>query len=180
MSRKMKSVLFDIEATGLLRRQSKMHCLVLRDLDEPDAVSVYDNRPGKPILAGVEELKQADILVGHNISGYDIPLLKEIYPDFKANGQVLDTLVLSRIFYPKPVLMEKDYKIQHAGMPIRMYGSHSLAAWGYRLKCYKGEFGKQPENFKVYTPEMLDYCIQDTLVNQKLWETLKRRIDEYS
>ena len=73
MSRKMKSVLFDIEATGLLRRQSKMHCLVLRDLDEPDAVSVYDDRPGKPILAGVEELKQADILVGHNISGYDIP-----------------------------------------------------------------------------------------------------------
>ena len=40
-----------------------------------------------------------------------------------------------------------------------------LEAWGYRLKCFKGDYGKGHEgSWDTYTPEMLDYCIQDTQV----------------
>ena len=42
-----------------------------------------------------------------------------------------------------------------------------------RLKCFKGDFGKSDSNdWSTYTPEMLDYCIQDTEVTIKLYGQL--------
>ena len=168
--------LFDIESTGLLRQGSRMHCIVTRDLIDPDEVRVFDNREDSTIEMGIEALKQAPILVGHNIIGYDIPLIRETY-DFDYQGELFDTLVLSRLFYPD--IKNRDYERQPAGMPGVLYGSHSLAAWGYRLKCFKGEYGKQAGAFKVYTPELLDYCIQDTLVSVKLYDLMMRRIEQH-
>ena len=75
-------------------------------------------------------------------------------------GEVLDTLVLSRLYYPH--IIDRDYERRPEGMPQRLYGRHSLEAWGYRLKCFKGDFGKGQQLGTTYTPEMLDYCIQDT------------------
>ena len=34
--------------------------------------SVFDHRPEQSIIQGVKELEQADVLIGHNIIGYDI------------------------------------------------------------------------------------------------------------
>ena len=59
--------------------------------------------------------------------------------------------------------------VAHGNAP-EVYGRHSLEAWGYRLKCFKGDFGKHEGSWEEYTPEMLDYCIQDTLVTQRLYE----------
>lgn len=171
----MRSVLFDIESTGLLRQNSQIHCIVIRDLDYPDEPCVFDDRPGQPILSGVRLLEQASHLVGHNVASYDIPLLKERYPELKLTGQVLDTLVLSRLYYP--TILDRDYQLRHQGMPVRLYGRHSLEAWGHRLRCHKGDYSG---GWETYTPEMLDYCIQDTAVNMKLWETMQRRMDENS
>ena len=90
-------LIFDLESTGLLRRGSRIHCIVMRDTVD-DSTHVFDHKPERDLLQGVKQLEQADALIGHNIIGYDIPLLKEQYPDFAPTGQVLDTLVLSRIF----------------------------------------------------------------------------------
>ena len=171
-------LIFDIEANGLLYNVTSIHCLVIFDTETDQTLVFNDEGSSEPIVRGIQQLMDADCIAGHNIIGYDIPLIKEQFPDFEFQGELIDTLVLSRLFYPH--IIDRDYERRPEGMPKKLYGRHSLEAWGYRLKCYKGEFGKQPENFKVYTPEMLDYCIQDTLVNQKLWETLQRRIDEYS
>jgi DNA polymerase III alpha subunit (gram-positive type) len=57
-------------------------------------------RPEQSILQGIHELEQADLLIGHNIIGYDIPLIQEQFPEFVPKGQCVDTLVLSRLFYP--------------------------------------------------------------------------------
>ena len=122
-------------------------------------------------------LERADALIGHNIIGYDIPLLKEQFPDFTPQGQVFDTLVLSRLFYPH--VADRDFERRPAGMPQRLYGRHSLEAWGYRLKCFKGDYGKHDGAWDVYTPEMLDYCEQDVAVTAKLWELMKRRMEDY-
>ena len=172
----MTTLLFDIEATGLLRKGSQMHCLVMRDMADPDEVRVFDCRKTQSIEMGVEQLKRADVLTGHNIISYDLELLKELFADFSFSGQILDTLVLSRLFYPH--LKERDFERQPEGLPIGLYGSHSLKAWGYRLKCYKGEFGANEGDWSVYTPEMLNYCIQDTEVNTKLYQLLMRRVEE--
>ena len=173
----MTSYLFDLESTGLLRRGSTIHCIVMRNLSQADAPEVFDYKPERAIIQGVKALERADVLIGHNILGYDIPLIKEQFPDFNFQGEAVDTLVLSRLFYPH--IIDRDYERRPAGMPQKLYGRHSLEAWGYRLKCFKGDFGKHEGNWAEYTPEMLDYCIQDTEVTLKLYELLQRRAKDY-
>ena len=171
-------LIFDLESTGLLRRGSTIHCIVARNTDD-ESTQVYDLQPDRALIQGVKQLEQADVLIGHNIIGYDIPLLKEQFEDFNPQGEVLDTLVLSRLFYPH--ISDRDFERRPSGMPQRLYGRHSLEAWGYRLKCFKGDFGKSGSNdWSTYTPEMLDYCIQDTEVTLKLWALMQRRIQDYS
>ncbi len=170
-------LLFDIEATGLLRQGSQIHCIVVRD-DSTQDVQVFDHKPERAVVQGIKQLEKADMLIGHNVLSYDIPLIKERYPDFAPKGEVIDTLVLSRLFYPH--IADRDFERRPDGMPQRCYGRHSLEAWGYRLKCFKGDFGKNEGNWAVYTPEMLDYCIQDTEVTLKLWQLMQRRMHDYS
>jgi len=172
-----QTLLFDIESTGLLRRGSKIHCIVARDLNDQSEPLVFDHKPDRSIDMGIEQLKRANVLVGHNIIGYDIPLIRESY-EFEFEGDVLDTLVLSRLFYPH--ILDRDYERRPEGMPQKLYGRHSLEAWGYRLKCFKGDYGKQATAWDTYTPEMLDYCIQDTMVTVRLYELMMRRMEDYA
>jgi len=169
-------LLFDLESTGLLRRGSTIHCLVIRDTDGD--TQVFDYKPERAVIQGVKLLENADVLIGHNILGYDIPLIKEQFPDFEFNGEVLDTLVLSRLFYPN--IIDRDYERRPSGMPQRLYGRHSLESWGYRLKCFKGDYGKHEGAWDTYTPEMLDYAIQDVEVTTRLWQLMQRRIQTYA
>ena len=87
-------LLFDLESTGLLRRGSRIHCIVMRDAVD-GGTTVFDHLPERALIQGVKQLEQADVLIGHNIINYDIPLLKEQYPDFDPQGQCIDTLVHS-------------------------------------------------------------------------------------
>ena len=173
-----KQYLFDLESTGLLRQGSTIHCIVMREMDNPEAAVVFDYKPERAVIQGVKQLEQASVLIGHNIINYDIPLLQEQYPDFAPKAEIHDTLVLSRLYYPH--IIDRDYERRPDGMPQRLYGRHSLEAWGYRLKCFKGDFGKHDGNWSEYTPEMLDYCVQDTLVTLKLYELLQRRMNDYA
>lgn len=176
-SKMTTELLFDLESTGLLRRGSTIHCIVMRDMAKNGDPEVFDYKPERAIIQGVKALERADVLIGHNIIGYDIPLIKEQFPDFNPVGEVIDTLVLSRLFYPK--IDARDFERRPTGMPQRLYGRHSLEAWGYRLRCFKGDFGKHDGSWETYTPEMLDYCIQDTQVTVKLYELLMRRMNDY-
>ena len=176
-SKMTTELLFDLESTGLLRRGSTIHCIVMRNMAADGEPEIFDYKPERAIIQGIKALERADVLIGHNILGYDIPLIKEQYEDFSPQGEVIDTLVLSRLFYPR--IADRDYERRPIGMPQRLYGRHSLEAWGYRLKCFKGDFGKHEGNWEEYTPEMLDYCIQDTAVTVKLYELLMRRANDY-
>ena len=170
------ALLFDLESTGLLRRGSQIHCIVARDLSEADKPLVWD-APRLDLDDGIERLRNADVLIGHNICGYDIPLIKEAY-DFDFQGQAIDTLVLSRLFYPH--IADRDHERRPYGMPQKLYGRHSLEAWGHRLKCYKGDYSSSGAGWETYSPEMLNYCIQDTEVTLKLYELLLRRMNDYA
>ena len=81
-----QSILFDIESTGLLRKGSRIHCIVARDMATVDKPLVFDNRPDQSINLGIETLLRTKQLIGHNIIGYDIPLIQERY-DFDYQGE---------------------------------------------------------------------------------------------
>ena len=171
----MSVLIFDMETTGLLRRGSSLHCIGIRDADE-ETCDVYDYHSGLDVEEGVERLTNAEAIVGHNIVNFDIPMLQELFPGFTPKGTVIDTLVLSRLYYAN--IQERDFEKQPAGMPIRLYGSHSLAAWGYRLKVLKGEYGKQSGAWETYSPEMKDYMVQDVEVTTTLWALMERRLNQ--
>ena len=62
-------------------------------------------------------------------------------------------------------------------MPQRLYGRLALRL-GLSLAFLKATLASEG-NWSVYTPEMLDYCIQDTEVTLKLWALMKRRMEDY-
>jgi len=164
-------LVFDIETDGLLRGLSVIHCIVARDLDTDQEHRFEPHQ----IEEGLQLLSQADELWGHNTIGYDLEAIREIYPKWTTKAKHFDTLILSRLFFTD--LLDRDFRSKPANMPGNLYGRHSLEAWGHRLRCHKGDY---TGGWETYTPEMLDYCIQDTAVNMKLWETMKRRMDENS
>ena len=171
-------LVFDCETNGLLHDVSTIHCIAIYD-SQKEETFVFNNNGGDcyPITEGLHWLSNADVLIGHNIIGYDLPVLRKTYPWFKYDGTVLDTLVLSRLYHPN--LMEIDKKRAWARMPLQLYGRHSLESYGYRLGEYKGEFGKTSD-WKEWSQEMQDYCVQDVQVTTKLCEhfrPLMTRVD---
>ena len=171
MSEKQMLV-FDCETNGLLHDVSEIHCIAIYD-SQKEETFVFNNQGSDcyPITEGLHWLNSADVIVGHNIINYDLPVLRKTYPWFNTNANVVDTLVLSRLYHPN--MMEIDRKLKEAGkisrMPLQLLGRHSLEAYGHRLGEYKGEFGKTSD-WKQWSQEMQDYCVQDVQVTTKLCE----------
>ena len=169
-------VIFDLETNGLLNNATRIHCLSLHWFndnqsetynDEPYAENPKELPMGSnySITTGLGFLEVADILVGHNIIGFDIPIIKRIYPWFNPTGIIIDTLILSRLYHPNLYDIDKNSNWPH--MPLQLYGRHSLEAYGYRLNEYKGNFAKTTD-WKNWSQEMQDYCVQDVTVTTKL------------
>ena len=135
-------LIFDIETDDL--DATKVWCIVAKELDGKS----YRFTPDE-IEDGIKLLQDADTLIGHNIIGFDLPVLGNLY-NFKYKGKIIDTLVMSRLYNP-----------------VRENG-HSLKTWGYRLGIPKQE---QPE-FESYTPAMLNYCEQDVILNEAVYKYL--------
>jgi hypothetical protein len=176
---KDESLLFDLEADALLPDVKKIWCGVILPLsltqlsltqhqelapktsgNHGSTVSLesFGNEPNQ-LQSMNQRLQQAKTLVGHNILGYDLPAVWKCSGEWKSKPLILDTLVLSRFLHPE------------------RYGGHSLAAWGERLNFPKTDF----TDFTTYTPEMLEYCKNDVLLNYRvLIELLKEFKEKYN
>ena len=162
------TLVFDLETDGLLNDVTKIHCIAIYDTETNQTTSYNDECPGtgmsEPVVRAIQYLEQADSIVGHNIIGFDIPVIRKLYPFFNYVGTAIDTLILSRLYHNR--IIETD-KAKFKDMPGRLKGRHSLEAYGYRLGEYKGEFSKTTD-WKEWSQEMEDYCIQDVRVTTKL------------
>ena len=73
-------LIFDLEANGLYQDATRIHCIAYHDSTIDETLSFNDEFPGKgmsnSITTAVMDLAQADYIVGHNIIGYDIPMLE--------------------------------------------------------------------------------------------------------
>ena len=169
----------DIETNGLLRQDSPViHCLVTQDLDTGQ-VFCYDDKGGEndTIVTGIKYLMSADEVWGHNWIGFDTQFIRELYPFYKPEGKVYDTLIMSRLFFTD--MLNRDFRSKPANMPANLYGRHSLESWGYRLGHYKSEFGKTTD-WSEYSPEMLEYCKQDVAVSAELCNLFSSKLEQYA
>lgn len=154
-------LVFDIESDGLLDTISKIHCISIIDIDGGKLPGLFYEHN---IEEGIQCLKDADLLIGHNIIGFDIPAIEKVYK-VKLTNPVYDTLTASQLMFPMIERISRD-------VPVGKKNSHGLYAWGHRLHSHKGDF-KGP--WDVYTEEMGEYCKQDTALTAKLFEYLKSK-----
>jgi len=139
-------LVFDIETDDL--DATKIHCIVAQDVDTK---AIHTFTPDN-LQAGYEFLTTADTLIGHNIIGFDIPMVHKFSNVDLSKIPVIDTLVLSRLFNPN------------------REGGHSLEKWGYKLGYHKIEFS----DYLNYSEDMLNYCIRDVELNAVVLEELRK------
>lgn len=168
-------LVFDIETNGLYADVTKLFCLSVYDTDTQE-MNQYDDVHAEQ---GVHELydawKRGVCLCGHNVINYDLPTLAKLFPWFEIthdmHKDVVDTLVLSRLIYSHIEDMDAGL-IRKKQLPSKLYKSHSLKAWGYRLGELKGTYGEEEDAWACYNSEMLAYNKQDVVVTVKLYEKL--------
>ena len=140
-------LVFDIETDDL--KATKVWCIVAQDVETN---KIYQFPPDK-LKEGVELLASADKLIGHNILGFDIPIVQKFFDvNLLTDKEILDTLVLSRLFNPT------------------REGGHSLEKWGYKLGFQKIEF----EDYLNYSEDMMKYCTRDVQLNTLVFKELRK------
>ena len=108
-----------------------------------------------------EALVDAAVLVGHNLIGFDLPVLANVW-GWVSDCQIIDTLVMSRLANPS------------------REGGHSLKHLALRAGL------EQKQDFDVadfdgpLTQEMIDYCLQDTRANVDVFNMLRRELKGFS
>jgi len=163
----MKCV-FDVETDGLLDTLSKIHCIVVQDIETQEVFQF----PPDEIEQALKMLETADEIVAHNAIGFDIPAILKIYPRFNFPSYV-DTLICSRLIWSD--IKENDYRFKHkTEFPTRLIGKHSIEAWGYRLHLLKGDY-KENNDFSKWSPELQSYCERDVAIAFKLYQKIKEK-----
>ena len=112
----MKQLVFDIETDDL--KPTKVWCICCIDVDSNKEYSFTPDT----LSDGYKLLQSADKLIGHNIIGFDIPVIEQLAGVSLWDKKIVDTLVLSRLFNP-----------------VRE-GNHGLEKWGYDLGSPKIDF----------------------------------------
>jgi len=135
-------IVLDIETNST---HDKIWMCVTRDI-ETNEVKVWKAASGLQ-----KYLEVCDLIIMHNGINFDAPVLRKNWNVTMKLSQVYDTLVASRLLNPS------------------LEDGHSLEAWGKRLGYAKGDFSDWD---KGASPEMEEYCIQDTLVTAKLYSHL--------
>lgn len=160
------ALIFDLETNGLLDDVTKIHCMVIKDTRNGKVDSYVGDRVADGLSRLCDATLSGEDIVGHNVIKYDIPVIQKLYPSFQFNPiNVRDTIVCTRLIWSN--IKDHDAKlIQQSRLPGKLFGSHSLAAWGHRLGNYKGDY---EGGWETFSQEMLDYNIQDVEVTDTLY-----------
>lgn len=130
---------FDIECDGF--NPTKIHCTAMqvggKTYDEVD----YDRSRSF--------YEKADVLIGHNICRFDIPIVERIL-GIKVKARLVDTLALSWYLYPKRAF-------------------HGLADWGEEFGIPKPKV-EDWDNLPIEV--YVHRCREDVAINTKLWNKI--------
>ena len=145
-------LVYDIETDGLLKECTTIWCLVAHNLDTGTDYCFSDHDDTLPSIAdGVRLLANAELLVGHNIIGFDNAVVDKLYSvDLNATVKCHDTWIMSQVL---------RYKRKH---------KHGLKGWGEAISNSKIEY----DDWSGYNKEMLRYCKQDVRLNVDIYNCL--------
>ena len=133
-------IYLDLEADGL--NPTRIWCVVTRE----NGVNTVHRDPKSLCKA----LEGSVSVVGHNLIGYDLPVLKRLWGVSVAPERIVDTLVLSRLYDPSRA------------------GGHSLKVWGELLGFPKGDH----DDWSCLSTAMIEYCERDTEVTEAVHKQL--------
>lgn len=149
----IKTFIFDIEANKLINPDN-IWCCVVEELDDESQHSFLDRMEFDRFRLD----NPSSIWVGHNILEYDIPVLNDVWKINLQDEELIDTLILSRLYSPK------------------ILNGHSLEAWGERLGFPKDLYG----DFSKFSPELLERCKTDVKLNKQLYKGLIGKIGKWT
>ena len=112
------------------------------------------------LMESITRINQCDYHCGHNIVGFDAPLVKRLMGTM-VTAKPLDTLLLAKIIFSKDDLYAMDPQL---GIDKNLYGGYSLKAFGQRMGDFKIDFN----DFSALTEEMTVYCNQDVDLTARL------------
>lgn len=167
---------FDIEANGLLRDVTKIHCLVALNTKTKEWLKTTDYSEMVEFLT-----RDNIILIGHNIVQYDIPTLEKIL-NITITAQLIDTLGIS--WYLNSSTSRKLHGLEQYGVefgvpkPVvedwqgltdeeEVILSEKLGGWG-NIQLKKEEYDK------IY----LHRCSEDVKINFNLWLLQQKQLVE--
>ena len=120
-------------------------------------------------------LNKADRLIGHNLIGFDAPILNRLWGTKIGLRKVRDTLIMSRLWNPS------------------LENGHSLEAWGKKLNSRKVDYtriwhwwankpfdktSKEPYDFP-WQPLNEVYCKQDVALTVKVFKYLEEQLKDW-
>lgn len=154
-----KIVVFDIE-TEEIPKEGTDHvkviwCIVCKEVGGKTEVFTLNGKLGyKPLEEFKEYANDVDYWVAHNGLSFDVPVVNRVLQGGIREDRVVDTFVVSRL------------------VNYTRYTTHSLAEIGSSLGEPKTHFN----DWSDLSQEMVDYCIQDVVVNEKIYNHYKRFI----
>jgi len=131
-------------------------CIVVKDIDNGTQYKFVDSAVND--FSKYLRTNNVVEVIGHNIIGFDVPVLERLLGVDFSGIKITDTLVMSRLFNPS------------------REGGHSLEKWGEKLSFPKGEFN----DWSQFTFEMLEYCTQDVEVNARVYSVLQKEAVGFS
>jgi len=163
---KVSRLFYDIETDGLLDKCSRIHSLCIID-DKGNEFSFTDNGEYARIATGIDMLREADEVLGHNLLQFDNEVIRRLY-DLDLDSKTTDTLVMSELAHHD--IYESTRRFwKHT--PKSLWFQHGLKAWGYRLGFHKGTFGEDTD-WSTWSNEMQEYCMQDVKLNIEVYKHL--------
>jgi hypothetical protein len=139
----MNYTVFDVEANGLLEDATEIHCL---SYQIHNGIEVIERGSMTSGLDMRDFLLKQEMLVGHNIIRYDIPLLEK-FLRIRIPARIFDTLAVSWYLYPERK-------------------KHGLEAWGLELGSEKVKI----TDWKgLREEEYIARCEGDVEINMKLF-----------
>ena len=159
---------YDIEANGLVNNEldkkgnlkptvDTIHCIVVTNIDTGE---VHKFTPGQHLQA-VQLLKQADVIIGHNIIDYDNRVLQKLC-GWTPTCKLIDTLIAGRLMHPDRTNLPKGLK------------GHSLSNWAQFVGDFKIDYAG---GWDAFSQDMLTYCVQDVAANISIYMAQQRWIE---